>query len=288
MRNIVTFFSIFLVFSDPLFAKVRVLTFHYNQADFVEMQYKCMRKFLRDDSELIVFNDASTVENEQDIQDICDKVGVQCVRYKPEWHSADPLNNNPLASFRHARAIQYALDHFGYDHNDSVIIMDGDAFFIRPISVRERLQDLDIFGAARGDVGGKIVNYFWPPFIAFDPSKLPNRTDLKFNPSIIDDYWHDTGAESYHYLKNNPTVRYMRQYPEVTAMFSHIPQSELMSMGFNQAEIDLIRNLHILGCQVELHMDRCVLHFREVSFELGKHYEKLECLYKFMNKLLSK
>lgn len=287
MFRFMLFLTSIMLLSGSLFSKVRILTFHYNQADFIELQHRCFQKFMRDDYELIVFNDASTAENERAIQQTCDQLGIQCVRFEPAWH--DDINN-PIQgwgpSFRHARVIQYALDHFGYDHDDPVVIMDGDAFFIRTISVKERLKDLDIFGMGRGDTQGRVVNYLWPPFIAFDPRKLPNLRDLKFHPTVIDDCWQDTGAASHHYLQNNPSVKYKRTLPEATAWFSHVPRVELLKMGFSELEIVLIRDLHLHACQVELNIDRCVLHFREVSFEAGRHYAKLECLYKFMDELL--
>ena len=36
-----------------LFGVVRILTFHYNQSDFIELQHKGLKKFLKDDFELI-------------------------------------------------------------------------------------------------------------------------------------------------------------------------------------------------------------------------------------------
>ncbi len=287
MPVFILFTSLLLLFSGSLFSKVRILTFHYNQADFIEIQHRCLQKFMSDDYELIVFNDARTADNERAIQQTCEKFGIQCIRFEQEWHFANPANMQS-PSDRHARVIQYALDYFGYDNNDPVAIMDGDAFFIRKISIKDRLKDLDIFGMARSLADTRIpVNYLWVPFVAFDPKKLPNLKDLKFHPTIINNTWQDTGAASHYYLKNNPSVKYKRTEAEITALFSPFSNSELRNWGFSPAEISLIRNLGSHGCQVELNIDRCILHFREVSFEASKHHEKLECLYKFINQILT-
>ena len=192
------------ILGSEVTGKVRILTFHYNQASFIELQQRCLKRFMLDDYELIVFNDASTLENEQAIQGTCDRLGIKCVRFQPQWHLSDPLNHQitkwledpslqdsaflhlPLQTFanqpsvRHSHVIQYALDHYGYDHDDAVVIMDGDAFFIREISLKKRLKDLDIFGMTR-EIKEKDVSYLWVPFIAFNPSKLPDTKDLKFN-----------------------------------------------------------------------------------------------------------
>jgi diphthamide synthase (EF-2-diphthine--ammonia ligase) len=80
------------LFCTNLHAKVRILTFHYNQADFIEMQYKTLSKFLKDDFELIVFNDARTEKNKKWIERVCDQYQIKCVRYEPQWHLTNPLN----------------------------------------------------------------------------------------------------------------------------------------------------------------------------------------------------
>ena len=173
-----TIFSILFltfVFHTQVFAKIRILTFHCNQSDFIELQYKTLIKFLKDDFELLVFNDAITKENEQSIEDICNKYQIKCIRFQQEWHLTDPLNcylkmrleepstigtwgwnastsieeigNNP--SVRHNHVIQYALDHYGYDHDDMVVIMDGDNFLIKPLSIRELLNSNHIIAFDR-------------------------------------------------------------------------------------------------------------------------------------------
>ena len=38
--------------------KVLIFTYSYNKPEFIELQYKTFKKFLLDDHELIVFNDA--------------------------------------------------------------------------------------------------------------------------------------------------------------------------------------------------------------------------------------
>lgn len=82
----------FLLCFNSLAAKVRILTFHYNEPSFIGIQHKCLKKFLTDDYELIVFNDPSCAINERAIQEVCDRFNIQCARFQPEWHESDPLN----------------------------------------------------------------------------------------------------------------------------------------------------------------------------------------------------
>lgn len=46
----------------PLTAKIRFLSFHYNESECIELQEKMFQKFIRDDYELILLNDTSVAE----------------------------------------------------------------------------------------------------------------------------------------------------------------------------------------------------------------------------------
>lgn len=307
--HILRFIILSLLLSVPIFGKVRILTFHYNQPDFIEFQQRCLQRFLVDEWELIVFNDAATLENERAIQNTCDRLGIQCIRFEPQWHLSDPLNDQiwewlhdptiydwsllsrirseyPMhPSVRHSHVIQYALDHFAYDHDDAVVLMDADAFFIRQISIKQRLQRWDIFGMTR-EIKEKKSHYLWVPFVAFNPAQLPNIRTLRFNPAVIDHKLHDTGAQSFHYLAANPSVKCKKTLPAMSRRLARLSDSELKEAGYTKKEISLIRSIP-KHKSVEFNLENCVLHFREVSFELPGHETKADCLREFMEKILN-
>jgi hypothetical protein len=130
---------LFLVCSGILQAKIRFLTFYCNRANLIELQYKLLKKYLKNDHEIIVINDAPDPTNESEICSMCDKYHIQCVRYEQDLHFKDPLNikiQNYLSipgirsfvgfsgkkledvaqqpSIRHSHLIQFALDRYGY------------------------------------------------------------------------------------------------------------------------------------------------------------------------------
>lgn len=91
-RFYLVFVGLFLLLTEGISAKVRILTFHYNKPDFIELQHRCLQKFMLDEYELIVFNDAATEENERAIRETCESLGIECVRFQPKWHLTSPLN----------------------------------------------------------------------------------------------------------------------------------------------------------------------------------------------------
>lgn len=301
-----------LAFTVQLSAKVRILTFHFNKPEFIVLQHKSFQKFMLDDYEIIVFNDANSLENEGAIEQTCKELGIKCVRYQPEWHETDPLNlqmkewlDNPeiyshigfnrypegvdikgiygQPSIRHCHVIQYAMDNYGYDHDDVVAIVDGDAFPIRPISLRGMLRNYDIFGIERL-ITEENVSYLWVPFIAFQPKNLPNVRELKFSVSLISSKIYDTGAATYHYLKKYPGVRVKKYLGSSSTGYHHWNHAQLRQAGFTDAEAMLIKNLPWPQC-VEFHIENHVLHFGGSSFALDGHMTKADWVANFINKI---
>jgi glycosyltransferase involved in cell wall biosynthesis len=324
------FLLLFLLINTQIFAKIRILAFHCNQADFIEMQYKTLNKFLQDDFELIVFNDAKTEENKKWIENVCQAYQIKCVRFEPEWHLTDPLNTylqmrlqqpstigiwgwnastsieqlGAHASVRHSHVIQYALDHFGYCHDDIVVLMDGDNFLIKPLSIRELLGSNDIVGfnqwpdegarlRRRGELTvPKNMEKFWVVFIAFNPRKLPDLYDLKFHVDVVSGHPHlpnntisDTGAAIYNYLQNHPELK-LQAYPwQDSGVFRYyFSNKELKDMNLSDRLIRFIQD--IAPGNVQFFVFEHFMHFSAGSFEVADHQHKVGHLHKFIADIL--
>lgn len=288
MSRVVVFLILFSVFlTHDLEAKIRFLSSQFNRPEFLEMQWRLLEKFVLDDYELIVFNDALDPQFEEAIRKVCEDNHIQCVRFEQEWHNTDPLNEyiyrilkDPSnrydflfdlvdgeltlggvaqqSSIRHNHVIQYGLDHFGYDHDDIVVILDHDLFPIKPVSIRKLLEKSPIVGVEM-KVSDEL-HYLWVPFVAFDPTRLPNVRALKFNCDIINHYFYDTGAHTHHYLNANPEVvseMHRRCYDKE---FYHQPVQKLKEFGFQKEEIQLIKSMPWPGC-IEFYVDYNFLHY---------------------------
>lgn len=293
-------------FIGDLSARVRILTFHYNRPDFIEMQYLTLKKFMQDDYELIVFNDAESPEMEHLISSTCKSFGIKCVRFDQNQHKENRLNEYILKglndgglshlsfngknfqgvsthpSIRHAHVIQFAMEKFGYTHNDIVVIMDGDIFPIRPFCLKSSMHGVQLFGIYK--TIEERISYFWVPFVAMDMRILPNKCDLKFHPDFIENTLCDTGSQSYHYLKNNPKI--------ATKKFDWLSSSALQQekikilkdKGFTKNEISLIHKLHATS-SVEFHIEKHFLHYGASSFNMPGSFEKSQYVIAFLKKI---
>jgi hypothetical protein len=307
-------FALFFFSFSHIEAKVRILTFHCNDANFIDLQYKAFKKFMLDDYELIVFNDAASCEPEKEIRKRCEKYGIRCIRYEQKWHDTDPFNDqvylqlqdpglihdhistitrNPVGSIeqriaahpsiRHCHVIQYSLDHFGYDHDDVVAILDGDAFPIRPISFRSLVRDYHITGIIK-DYFLDNVDYLWVPFIVINMPSIPHKDDLKFHVDVINGKLFDTGSHMYHYLQNHPDVCAKKHVGLASQGVAHWDKGALYRYGFTKNEVQFIKSLPKTE-NVEFHVDKRILHFANSSFLQENHKEKFACVKFFVDKV---
>ncbi|MCI5051969.1 MAG: hypothetical protein MRY21_02380 [Simkaniaceae bacterium] len=258
------------------------MTFHYNLPSLLELQIKTIEKFCRDDFELIVFNDASDPELATQLTQVCNKSGVQCVRYKQKWHENHPLTryihqwlhdptyqgaylglhkNAPMnevsncPSLRHAHVMQYALDHFGYQHDGPVIILDGDALLIRPISFNALLKKRYLVGSQKqkGD-----ASYIWVPIIAINMPKIPEKKSLKFHPDVINFRLYDTGSHSHYYLQKHNSSR-IRACPFYSITHLKPSQGQIDSLNLTAPQKELIKEI-LLETDSEFHLNFHVIH----------------------------
>ena len=250
---------IFILCSFTLKSKIRIMTFCYNRADLIELQYKCFCRFLKDDWELIVFNDASVKEDKLKIKDMCNKLNIFHIRFPQKFHKTSALLSkidewklNPetkqidllyrlkdkYAAVRHSNVIQYALDNFGYHHNDIIGLIDGDMFLVREVSIKDELSGYDILGYVKEDFLANL-KYINPAFVFFNPNQLKNVRSLRFAIYNIDNWVLDTGAESLTYTRKHPLKikPVNKDYPPL-----HLNNDQLKAMNFSEQEINFIRN----------------------------------------------
>ncbi len=281
------FLCCLMLFSAPVFAKVRIMTSQYNRPDFIRLQHESLSKFLTDDYELIVFNDAPTETLATEIENECKKFGIQCVRYQQNWHYTDPLNDvlwemggqkdgrgghtmevmSQRPSVRHNHVIQFAMDHYGYQHDDVVAILDGDMFAIRRFSIMEMINGYDV-------IGSQVKcspPYLWITFVAFIPNQLPNLEDFKLHHGIINERIYEGAAHTFSYFERNPSVRVkMFPYLKVSSL-SEKSEDAYQDFKLTDEEICFIKNRALFD--MEYHMDQNLLHYRGGSSKNEEKYQ---------------
>jgi glycosyltransferase involved in cell wall biosynthesis len=278
----------------PTTSKVLLFTYSYNRPDFIEIQYKTFKKFLFDEYEFIVFNDASDEHMRSAIEQMCQKLEIPCIRIPQEIH--DPIYN---ASDRNCKGVQYSLNLLGYTHNDILALIDSDMFLIKEFSIREYMKDYDLAGLHQ--IRGH-VNYLWIGLVFLNMATMPNKTTINFNCGLIDNTRVDSGGFTYYYLRDNPTakIRYLENMFYIKDFFCDLCTSnnlnecdhhceKMKSLNFSNALINLTcQSPHSI---MEVYLQNTFLHYRAGSnwnWESATYHErKTKLLNNFFEELLN-
>lgn len=257
-------------FFGSISAELLIITHSYNRPDFIEIQYRTFKKFLKDDYKFVVFNDAPGQDTCNEINAMCAKLGLECIRIPQKIHTYAYLYRLPRERLNHpcvrcANVVQYSLNEMGLKHDDIVAIIDSDMFLVKEFSIRNFMQNLDLAGLPQARPKG--VNYIWNGLIFFDMKTLPNKELINFNCGEVDKVPVDVGGQMHHYFQkaNNPRVRYFQQ--DYVAKNAHKSDTELASMGF---ERPMIKFIHANPPIVELYEQGTFIHYRSGTNWDGK------------------
>ncbi len=269
-------------------AEILLFTYSYNRPDFIEIQYKTFKKFLKDDYKFIVFNDARDRGMEQQINAMCSRYGIACIRIPQEIHERPYLKRWPGESkhapaVRNCNVVQYSLNEVGFKHDDIVALFDSDMFLVKDFSIRNYLADYDLAGIKQG------IGYLWIGLTFLDMRTMPNRSSLNFNCGRVDNVPVDAGGHTYCYLRDNLAVR--GRYFAQCIVRPDIQNEQLLAEHkFNKKDIKFIMGCPY-GINIEYMLDNNFLHYRGGTNWDNKsasyHNNKTLLLNTYMNDLLS-
>lgn len=288
-------FCCFLFLPLCLFGRVLILTTAFNRPDFIELQHKLFAKFLQDEYEFLVINDANTPQMQEDIKKTCHRLHIPCHQVPQSIHDEpyllrgpDDNYNNP--NVRHCNSVQWAWNNFFSYHDGPVMIIDSDMFLIRPFSIEKTLKDVHFAGIFWGTTDmqtGEPYSYLWLALILLNNPFLPEKDTICFNCGLLPNTQAicDSGGWTYFYLNKFKNLLKLhnlgylqghhffcpyRYAPVESQNFDHLSANEitqnLQKRGFTQNEISLILKKPYT---IELLGDNHFLHYRA-----GTNYEK--------------
>lgn len=234
------------------------MTTAFNKPEFIEIQYRTLKKYLLDDFDYFVFNDAMTNSSyECLIKDICEKFKIHHIRYPQEFHTKyDKLfpNIHP-APIRQTDVIQYAFEKFFYNHDDILVIIDSDIFFTHEVSLRDRMTNYDVlalpFPSKISNEHKVISSCIFPSsmFMCLKVKILPKKEGIKFNTGYIGSAFIDSFGflQFYFYLRDDVKINYLKIYPSCNLV--SCSDEDLFCLDLQQQE--LIRRFKYLVIKYE-------------------------------------
>ena len=205
--------------------KLRIYAPHLNRPEFIRIQLASIQAHILDDWEYIVVNDAinepyiyNFLEKgmRDTLSETCKELGVQCLEFPQDLHMHRDIlfpnlqffGNNP--STRASDVYQWTLNH-SLDFDGLVVIMDGDMFFVKDVSLLQKMNTANLAFLPQCREG---IEYPWLNLVSFYPKRTPNIRDFSYDCGSVNGVSLDSGGLSYYYLQNNKenlVLRYISQ-----------------------------------------------------------------------------
>ena len=204
---------------NTTYAKVLIITYSYSNPEFIEIQHKTFKHFVKDPYEFVVFSDAPTEAGHKQIEAMCRQCGIACLRVPQHIHESPyylPLNmpqiypNHTVPSnVRHVHSVQYSLDTLGFNNDDIVLLIDSDMFLVRPFNIADYMKECDIASLMKGSANeqGATIMYCCPALTFLNMHTLPDKRSLNFNCGWVNGCSGDSGGFTHYYLKSHPNLK---------------------------------------------------------------------------------
>lgn len=204
---------------------IKIFTFASHRADFIPLQLYTFRKYLKEDFQFVVFNNArydwAGGTSLNGINEECNRAGIQVIEVQKDQALLDRcqsvefactmLNRQGLysnANVAHAYAFCWAWDNIMSKETGPIAIFDSDVFLIQPTKLTDTLYPHQICrvldGKPRPD--GTAIHYMWPTFVLIDMARFPDPQTLWWYCGRIDNVPVDVGGQTYHYFQAHPDL----------------------------------------------------------------------------------
>jgi hypothetical protein len=178
---------------------VIIYAFYPNRPEFMPVQARCFRRFLRGDYELRIVNSATSETARAEIAATAADLSLLSLNVAVPDRSLSP-------SHAHSQLIHEVLRHQPKPPSGSIIcLIDSDMFLLRDFSFHDFLDGYALAG--RKDRRGNVRYLVGSGILAINTALVPSVTDLDFTPTCIDGVHTDTGGGLYHYFRNHPTAK---------------------------------------------------------------------------------
>lgn len=176
--------------------KISVFSFANNDKFPIDIMHRQFQKYMKEDFEFILFNDAADAAMETSINTITSHNNIKTVRVPQTIHKI----HNPSECY--AATLNWAVHDYAANNNCEVIVLiHTDVFPIQDVKISDIIEG----NMAASTVEYKIINgdgiiYFYPAFTMINMALLNSPKDINFGlePGL------DAGGKTKDFIKNNP------------------------------------------------------------------------------------
>lgn len=256
IQLLITLFSLGIGINAVAEDRVLIITHVHSRPDFIEIQHKTFKAFLKDDYEYVVFNDAPNQQMSSAMEQTCNKLNIRCIRVPQEMHKDN------LPGHRHTDGIRHSLETIGFDHHGVILMIDSDMFLVKPLNVSEYIQSYDLLGLHQERTENNVkVSYLWPGLLFMKMNTLPNKRTLNLDGDRVNGVAVDTGGHLHNYINDNPSLQ-VKRYEAVSSYWLPNNKDELKSLGYDDLATKFILVLKKdAQYSMEFHLDNHFVHY---------------------------
>lgn len=204
--------------------KVSIFSFAVNDKFPIDTQYRYFQRYLKDDFEFILFNDASDPQISKNIETITSYNKITCVKVPQHIHKIQ----NPSECY--ASTLNWAVHSYAKDNGCEVIVLiHSDVFPICNVSILDILGNNCVASTMEFRIiDGQGVNYFYPAFTIVNMKLLKNIHELDFGL----DSGLDVGGKTKEFIKTNAdSVKFVANH-QTSYFLGTLTESDPMSEYF--------------------------------------------------------
>lgn len=206
--------------------KISIFSFAVNDKFPIDIMHRQFIKYMKDDFEFILFNDAFDPRMEKNINEIAAYNKINCVRVPQNIHRV----HNPSTGY--ATTLNWALhDYATANKCEIVVLMHTDVFPICEVSIANILGENIVASTTEFRIiDGKGITYLYPALTIVNMALLKNPRELDFGL----DAGLDTGGKTKEFIKNNAgLVKFLANH-QTSYFFHTLKEDEPMAKYFKE------------------------------------------------------
>lgn len=176
--------------------KICFFSFAVNDIFPIPIALRQFHKYMKEDFEYIIFNDAYDSQMEKNINIICEFNKITCVRVPQHIHDVQ----NPSECY--ASTLNWALHDYASKNNyEIIVLMHCDIFPICDVTISDIINNNIVASTPEYRlINGKGINYFYPAFTIVNTKLLKDPKELDFSllPGL------DVGGKTKEFIEKYP------------------------------------------------------------------------------------
>lgn len=212
--------------------KVSIFSFAVNDKFPIDIMHRQFKKYMKEEFEFILFNDAMDAQMEQNINTIASYNNIKCVRVPQNIHTIQ----NPSEGY--AATLNWATHVYAPQNNcDIIVLIHTDVFPICDVNVSEILGEHTVAATTEFRIRNGIgVTYLYPALTMINMKRLNNVHELNFGlePGL------DTGGRTREFIQKYPnTVKFLANHQ--TSYFFRTLEGERLG-EYLKTDLEICRN----------------------------------------------